>query len=160
MTNLSLLGLAVLALAVWRGLYKLKHPLVRCRCGVILGRFPKVIGGAMCVPCQYRAEQEQRDALAMETARREADRRYAAAESARIDGRFPVRRAGTFGLVGGTFVLDGWVFEDPRAITDTAAPAATVPQQLTLGRWSTVYGWTLAELHSEAHGSFCTCLKP
>lgn len=159
MTGLELSVVAVLLLVVLRGAYKLKHPLVRCRCGVVLGRFPRVIGGAKCVSCRYRDERREQAVLAYEAAYREGERAYAAAEGARVAGRFPVRRAGTFGQVGATFVLDGWVFEDPRAITDAAAPAATVPQQLALGRRSVVYGWTLDELHAEAHGSFCACLK-
>lgn len=157
MTDLYLLCGAVLVLAVLRGAYKLKHPLVRCRCGVILGRAPRVAPGSLCASCWYRKEREADAQRQMEAARRRADREYVAAEAARIEGRFPVLRAGTFGRVGGVFVLDGWVFADPRAVSDAAAPAATVPQQLTLSRWSMVYGWHLEELHAEAHSASCGC---
>lgn len=76
----------------------------------------------------------------MQAARQRADREHAAAEAARVEGRFPVRRARTFGQVGGMFVLDGWMFEDSLAITDSITPAATVPQRLTLGCRAVVYG--------------------
>lgn len=159
MTDGLLLALAALVLVVVRAAYKRAHPIVHCRCGVILGRAPRIARGSQCASCRYREERDAEARRQMEAAWRCADREYAAAESARIEGRFPVRRAGTFGVVGGSFVLDGWVFEDPRAISDTAAPTATVPQQLTLSRWSVVYGWRLDELHAEAHGAFCSCLN-
>jgi len=159
MTVLALFALAVLLLAGIRRTYRKAHPRVRCpKCGVFLGRVPRVNPGARCTSCRYRAERNARAARESEAWRREADRTYAAAEAARVDGRFPVRRAGTFGRVGAAFVLDGWVFEDPRAIADVGACTVTDPQQLTLRRWDVAYGWRLDELHAEAHGAFCTCL--
>lgn len=158
MTSVVLLALAVLLLVGIRRTYQRAHPLVLCGCGLILGRAPRVMAGARCPSCQYRAEQDAKHTRESEAWQREADRTYAAAETARIDGRFPVRRAGSFGRIGGAFVLDGWVFEDPRAATAAGGGAATVPQHLTLDRWSLVYGWRLEELHAEAHGAFCTCL--
>lgn len=155
MILLVLLALAVLLVAGIRRTYKKAHPLVLCRCGLLLGRAPRVAPGSRCPSCQWRAERDAAHARESEAWQREADREYAAAETARVGGRFPVRRAGTFGRIGRAFVLDGWVFEDPRA---AAGAAATVPAQLTLERRSLVYGWRLEELHAEAHGTFCTCL--
>jgi hypothetical protein len=158
MTLLVPLAMAVLLLAGIRRTYKRAHPLVHCGCGTFLGRAPRVAPGSRCAQCQWHAERDAQHARESEAWQRKADREYAAAEEARRDGRFPVRRAGTFGRIGGAFVLDGWVFEDPRAATDAGGSAATAAQLLTLDRWSLVYGWRLEELHAEAHGAFCTCL--
>lgn len=159
MTFAVLLVLGALLLAGIRRAYRTAHPTIRCAgCGLRLGRARRVAGGARCASCQYKAERDARAARQYEAAHRDAERAYAAAEAARIAGRFRLRRAGTFGRVAGEFVLDGWVFEDPHAVTDTAEQSATGSARLTLSRWACVYGWSLDELHAEAHGAFCTCL--
>lgn len=154
MRDVVLALLALAFLAAIRHCYTRAHPWVRCRCGVILGRAPGTEQGSACWSCTYRAQREERAARASGARAAEADRAYAAAESDRVASRFPVRRAGTFGRVGTVFVLDGWVFQDPRARHD----AATAPQVLTVDRRQLVYGWRLEELHAEAHGATCSCL--
>jgi hypothetical protein len=151
---------ALVAAVALRGYHCATHPVARChRCSAYLGRIRRPHGPRLsCAACTARERRDAESAAQMAAARRRADREHAEAEVARVASRFPVRRAGTFGRIGGAFVLEGWVFEDPRALADAGAPAATFPQHLTLSRWQTVYGWRLEELHAEAHGAACTCL--
>ncbi len=152
------------AALVLRLLYCASRPVARCRrCAARLGRVGRrrALLGVTCFECRGREDRERRDAHAqaqMAVARARFDREYAQAEASRVASRFPLLRAGTFGRVGSAFVLDGWVFADPRALADAGAVTSTLPQQLTLGRWALVYGWRLHELHAEAHGTACSCL--
>ena len=157
---LAVVLFALVAGLVARLVYCVGHPVAHCaHCSAYLGRLRGPRNQRVsCAACTQRRRRDADAAAQMAAARRRSDLEYAEAEADRVASRFPVRRAGTFGRIGGAFVLDGWVFEDPRALADAGTRTATVPQQLTLGRWESVYGWRLEELHAEAHGAACTCL--
>ncbi|SRR5216684_138485 len=73
-------------------------------------------------------------------------------EAERVAGRFPIEKAGSTTLAGSQLVMDGWAWRDP---TPGLEPDVTALPERMAGH--PLFGWTVPELHSKAHGAGCRC---